>query len=129
MHTHSFKHISRLEDNSHTAENNLATSTIKQVTNNSGSGYCKMPDGTLICYGDEATGSISSNSIMDVPVTFPLEFLAVPVVTVSYVSHSPAVLSISYEARTKTGFTIRVGNSYSSPISTRVTWIAVGRWK
>ena len=28
----------------------MATGTIQQVTNNSGLKYCKMPDGTLLCW-------------------------------------------------------------------------------
>lgn len=29
----------------------MATGSIKKVSNDSASGYCKMPDGTLICWG------------------------------------------------------------------------------
>ena len=29
----------------------MATGKIEKVMNDSGSGYCKMPDGTLICWG------------------------------------------------------------------------------
>ena len=42
----------------------MATSIIEKVTNESGSGYCKMPDGTLICYGDVRV-NIASGSWID----------------------------------------------------------------
>ena len=29
----------------------MATGKIEKVMNDSGSGYCKMPDGTLTCWG------------------------------------------------------------------------------
>ncbi len=68
----------------------MATGTIKQKSNNSGSGYCKMPDGTLICWVSyQITSSISitsqwggvystSNSIFF--PNWPVQFIDIPMV-------------------------------------------------
>lgn len=39
------------------AENGVASGTIQKVIPDSGNGYCKMPDGTLICWNRVSTGS------------------------------------------------------------------------
>lgn len=58
----------------------MATSTIQQVISNSeqqqsGTGYCKMPDGTLIQWGILNVGDIEANSTGAGTFTFPVAFI------------------------------------------------------
>ena len=50
----------------------MATGTMEKVTNNSGSGYCKMPDGTLIQWSDITIEANASN----VQITFEIPFIS-----------------------------------------------------
>lgn len=107
----------------------MASGTIPQVFNNSGAGYCKMPDGTLIQWGS-VTGQFT-NGICSQNIAFPISFASVPSVTASISSTSTqyatanaittsltncVVYMIMYGATTYTGG----GN---------IMWTAIGRWK
>ena len=48
----------------------MAVSKIQQVTNNSGSNYCKMPDGTLMQWG---IGTVPANE-QSTEIIFPQSF-------------------------------------------------------
>lgn len=94
----------------------MATNPMEKVTNNSGTGYCKMPDGTLIQYGTATTDSNGSYT-----VSLPMEFKDNP--AVSFMSDGWNPVSCSVAGLGKGSFTIR------SSASKIVYYIAIGRWK
>ena len=103
----------------------MASGTIKNFANDSGTNYCKMPDGTLIQWGD-ATIQLETDKIT---VNFPLAFVntsyAIGAIG-TYVSTKD--MSFVYAAQTATTIDIyRSGSdlSYSMPFK----WFAIGRWK
>lgn len=112
----------------------MATGTIEKVTNNSSSGYCKMPDGTLIQYG-KFTVNLPANNWYEYTLTYPLTdgngFNAVPSFAASCTIWSnPSEFSVIRRTEFQDSGTLRIGNSGSSAVSgVIVTWIAVGRWK
>lgn len=118
----------------------MATGTIKQTTNNSGTGYCKMPDGTLIQWGDvwyTDVGSFTQNGavyILAVALTFPKAFVDgnIFVTGSSKIGQAPE-FAFGVANKTSTNATIRCMNSTAQTVSTttqlRVHWMAIGRWK
>lgn len=106
--------------------------------NESGPGYCKMPDGTLIQWGrinlsnvpiSNAWGALYESGSQPSGVTFPIPFVEYPACSAT-ANMSPAAwiegMSASY---TSLGnfFLVRPTSVASS--SGHVDWIAVGRWK
>lgn len=100
--------------------------------NESASGYCKMPDYTLIEYGQVLSATVSGQSYSDFNVTFAKAYDSIPYVLVSLLSDStspeignitPAVLST-----TTSGFVIRLFNNGSTSRSPVIRWLAIGRW-
>ena len=113
----------------------MATSTIKQVTSTSGSGYCKMLDGTLIQWGMVGQITFSSEAMKEGSFMLPISFVdagyrvlgtAVSTSINSYllrVGASPLNnREVSYAIGSGTGEAISANNR-------GFTWIAVGRWK
>lgn len=114
-----------------TAEQWMATGDIKQVTNNSGSNYCKMPDGTLIQWG--VIGGYQSAKRRDLTVNFPISFLntdayqvfvtsmfsseSTPYECLGIVKHVSASQCIIHQ--------VNATDNYSNTIA----WLAIGRWK
>ena len=105
----------------------MATSPIQQVTNNVGSNYCKMPDGTLIQWG---YGTIAKNAD-NVTVTFPVSFVdtlygfnAIPVF------ESDRTMTLVYARVNANNIGVF---SKTNPITSNngqaFKWIATGRWK
>jgi phage-related protein len=87
----------------------------------SGSDYCKMPDGTLICYGSFTSSGEWSHSI-----TFAQAFTSVPVL----------LGTIAVNSATNVWFTAMSANTTSGTFTfittaetKTVTWLAIGRWK
>lgn len=48
----------------------MASGTINKMTAESGTGYCKMPDGTLMCWGTVSVAAGTWNVIATFPVPF-----------------------------------------------------------
>ena len=95
----------------------MATSIIKQTMNESNSNYCKMPDGTLIQWGKENSASTANRTI-----TLPIAFVdSNYCVSGANDSGTNAIFQIAVSS--KTSFAVYVS------ASTRLRWIAVGRWK
>jgi len=102
----------------------MATSKIEKVTNNSGSDsngtYCKMPDGTLICFGD---CSVNANEWLNT-FSFP-----VPFVDTNYsVSLQPKETGTDWNIGTKFANRVQIGRSPNTATNT-YSYIAIGRWK
>ena len=97
-------------------------------SNVSGAGYCKMPDGTLICWGSEsitrAAGVNTANAV------FAQTFYSAPIVTVNYLTGRPDLWYCSAQGTTTSGTTLTMYNSGSSSgTAGTIEYIAVGRWK
>lgn len=109
------------------------TGTIKKVMNDSGSNYCQMPDGTLICWGLTDWKLTQANSTADISVTFPVEFISDPVVIAGMGSDSTAAeygyITLATYSRSTTGATFRIFSKASVGRSPRIFWLAIGRWK
>ena len=109
--------------------------------NTSGSGYCKMDDGTLICWGMSVQRYTSTNAWgsgyvanFTTPIPFPVEFYDDPFVTVT---------NEYYGSGTYSGVCTRIENShtgitiiqlmrlaaFSATTDHHLGWCAVGRWK
>ena len=113
----------------------MATGTIPMPANSSGSGYCKMPDGTLIQWGYHSGGTKATTQTgalylvsYDPEITFPTAFADTPIVEFSPMYDNYCIIvSANYSA---TGISkITVGRPNSGSIYPRVGWLAVGRWK
>lgn len=97
----------------------MATSTIKQVINNSDTGYCKMPDGTMICHGTSVIASgtdrvtISYNQFTDNP-------------TIAFSVSGSGSYRVNYVAKY---YAIIVCNEGNVTSDKTIYWIAIGRWK
>ena len=110
---------------------NMATSNLTLEMPVSGAGYCKFPDGTLICH------AVLYSMTNDDPVTFPATFYAVPTVLATVTETTTGnVYEVRAYNRTTSGFTARMARVTSSgpevvPSITKVTmaYIAIGRWK
>ena len=115
-----------------TAETWMA-STIEQITNNSGTGYCKMPDGTLIQWGN-TTVSATPNADTNVDVTFPVAFVDTSYnlsceIVGYYRSYAGSYYDYWVINRTTTKGTLRICNSGTLTPSIPLSWLAIGRWK
>ncbi len=113
----------------------MATGTITKVMNDSNTGYCKMPDGTLICWGEENSGAIPANGAITVYTTFPEEYIAIPVVT-CVARYASTVTARYFQAAVHTigttGVQLTAVNTYSNAVTAGthfINWIAIGRWK
>ena len=108
----------------------MATSTINQIMNNEGTGYCKMPGGTLICWG---RGSVERNAGNNtVAVNFAHEFYDINnlEVMVSTPTSNPAQFRAYLASATKSSVTLGLYNSGAAvSTGTSVRYIAIGRWK
>ena len=109
----------------------MAESKILQINNNSGTGYCKMPDGTLIQWGivtaalpasGEDTETIGlANSYITTPIISLLQSVIDADWCKDYV--------ISASNVSTTGFSIRIKNKTTTAGTYTFNWITIGCWK
>ena len=120
----------------------MATGTINVMTNESGTGYCKFPDGTLMCWGNKII-PISASDFQNwttsdiqradlgaskINVSFPVNFIAAPAMFVTINNDAWAfVLSASAVYSGIDRITIARQNAYEA--SYNIGWLAIGRWK
>ena len=110
----------------------MATSTIIQSSNNSTSEYCKMPDGTLICFGQITFTAVSNTGIQTVSTDFPHAFINTPVITLTMHDSEQAYDFIEYPI-CSTNTTASKLYVSTKRLQTKYNWkcnyIAIGRWK
>lgn len=108
----------------------MASGTIPQTWNDSGTDYCKMPDGTLIQWG---SASIERKvGINETPfITFSIPFTISPMVFTNFQTRAYApYLSTNVSDVYAEKFKIILVNSDTYDYNNgAVTWLAVGRWK
>lgn len=103
--------------------------------NDSGDGYCKMPDGTLICWGTASASGATApwGSLYSVDATvdiqFPVAFNAPPFVSFScYANNSFVMVNTLYDNTHITRVSwIRQTEQANAYVS--LHWVAIGRWK
>lgn len=109
----------------------MATSTIKQVTNNSGTGYCKMPDGTLIQWG--SGNNAKSGDVISYPFEFATDSNIRIYIQPSYNTYTTIQCNFIHGHVQKGNFTVYAYNTETKALSTSTTlqfdWLAIGRWK
>lgn len=98
----------------------MATGTIKQVTNNSTSNYCKMPDGTLIQWGSV---TVAADSYV---VT---AYFSVPFTNANYAACVQAKeTGTAWNVGDVRSDRMRIGRTPSTAAN-NYYYIAIGRWK
>lgn len=117
---------------------NGETGAVTTPQNDSGTGYCKMPDGTLIQWGrivvnnvpiTNAWGAVYESSIQSSGVVFPITFVETPcVVAFANVSPTAWLENIGSDA-TRLGSYYLVRPTTSNASSGYISWMAIGRWK
>ena len=109
----------------------MATGSIKKVSNDSASGYCKMPDGTLIQWGSSGGYSSGNSRTDDVTLSIPFVDNSYRVVANGWYNGSDEsnynVLCIVNNT-SLTKFKIHIRN-ISANYTNVVLWLAIGRWK
>lgn len=107
--------------------------TFYPITAQSGDGYCRMADGTLICWGSGDFGTISANDSIVVTVTFPKAFKDVDSYTLIaygayHYPHTLEVVGTKYNAGSCRIYganrTVNVIDQYAL-----YSWVAIGRWR
>lgn len=108
--------------------------------NDSGTNYCKMPDGTLMCWGSFDTGTLNANvawgSLYETPaisvsVAFPVRFSIAPCVWYKCRTTSSQCFleDATIVSTTGIGGSIYLYRPSSTSVSAFVQWLAIGRWK
>ena len=113
----------------------MASGIIEKLSNDSANGYCKFPDGTLICWGQvivrSSYQSWGAMYVTDVNpnVTFPAPFLSVPALSVTCTEKvSGIIVNTNYTATKWNQVAIMRQNSGTN-LAVPLSYIAVGRWK
>lgn len=111
----------RLSDGTNTLLPESATST---------SNYQKNADGTLLCWGQVASGGKEANATAKIDITFPVAFSSNPKIFASIYTAAPANKAVGIDTPSTTGFTLCF---YSTAAMTApgqaLWWLAIGRWK
>lgn len=123
------------EDGTASETNVYSAKAIDNKLNESGEGYIKYPDGTMICYGEY---SFSDQTLSDyysfckltpsINVTFPKQFKETPTITIS--SKMFQMFSTFVDSVNNSSFKFRgcYPSNYSS-LGGVIDYIAIGKWK
>lgn len=91
----------------------------------SGNGYIKYKDGTLLCYGLDST-----NTTGYISISFPITFISIPIVVVQQQSGSETTNIITAKTSTIDKSYFRCGCVYAQGyLQQNINWIAIGKWK
>ena len=114
----------------------MASGIIEKLSNDSANGYCKFPDGTLMCWGTFSGGNYATTqegslyvAVLSLSITFPVAFSANPTVMFSP-SDVPYSIPASGVKYSTTGITqLALVRPNSGNIYPNFSWLAIGRWK
>lgn len=107
----------------------MAQGNMQKITNNSGTGYCQMPDGTLMHWGSVSIPRAAGINQADSATLSPA-FVGTPVQVFStYPTTSPQVYS--HECQVSSGKIRAYLYNNGSAFDTNgvVYYFAIGRWK
>lgn len=113
----------------------MASGVIEKLSNDSANGYCKFPDGTLICWGSVTISSSYQPwgamyvSDANPDVTFPAPFLSAPALSVTCKAMCSGVIVNTVCTATKWNQVAIMRQSPVTNYSVPLSYIAVGRWK
>lgn len=116
----------------------MASGTIKNFANDSGTGYCKMPDGTLIQWGritvsdvpiTNTWGALYESPAQSSGVVFPIPFIDTPCVVATAKLGPAAWLEYITSDREGLGTFYLVRPTSVTATNGHIHWQAVGRWK
>ena len=104
----------------------MAQGTMQKVTNDSGTGYCKMPDGTLIQW----VKAIIASSGDRIQFTFPIPFVSdLPAILLTpHDSGNGDVHIVVWNSSLLSAYALKRSSAAFSNNQT-VWWMAIGRWK
>ena len=114
----------------------MASGIIEKLSNDSANGYCKFPDGTLMCWGTFSGGSYATTqegslyvATLSLSITFPVAFSEKPTVMFSP-SEDAYSIPVSGVKYSNTGITqLVLARPNSGNIYPGFSWLAIGRWK
>lgn len=117
-----------------------AEDAITNLGFESSNNYCKMPDGTLMCWGSFSTGTLNANNAwgslyetpaISVSVTFPVRFAEAPCVWYKCRTTSSQCMleDATIVSTTGIGGSIYLYRPTSATVAAFVQWLAIGRWK
>ena len=105
------------------------TNTLLPEAAQSGNGYCKMADGTLLCYGSKAV-AFTDTGTEDVTLTFAIPFATSPICVCSRCATESTQYEEAYAMSwTTTDITIRYRNYFAGQNNVYAAYLAIGRWK
>lgn len=104
-------------------QNQLNDNIVNSIE--SGNGYIKYSDGTLICYGQE-----NSSASGYITINFPINFIAAPTVVASQSANTETTTIVITKLSAITTSSFRVACVYSGGYLLQfVKWVAIGKWK
>lgn len=115
----------------------MASGIIQKVIPDSGTNYCKMPDGTLIQWGYSNPSYANANIALS-SVTFPIAFTAQPVVSLTVGDAQNTAQELAANVKIGSITASKFDISYQDPASQfrsdgsyikPIYWLAIGRWK
>ena len=112
----------------------MASGIIEKLSNDSANGYCKFPDGTLICWGSVTISSSYQSwgamyvSDANPDVTFPAPFLSAPALSVTCKEQVSGVIVNAVCTATKWN-QVAIMRQSSGTFPVPLSYIAIGRWK
>lgn len=107
----------------------MASGTITKVIPDGGTGYCKIPDGTLLQWGSGSVTTGSGTTEGTEWVAFPTPFYGNVNVQWSWI-YSSYNRRMHVQAFSVNGFTMAAAAlSGSGGVACSFSWFAVGRWK
>lgn len=104
----------------------MATGSIKKVSNDSADNYCKMPDGTLIQWGQANIASQGATAKSKV-INFQIPINNVNHLALALVANSSDDVRLTATGYTTTSFTVWVRDVAAT--TRYFTWLAISRWK
>lgn len=101
----------------------MANGTIKMTANESGTNYCKMPDGTLMCWGAVSVEAGAWNAVVSLPASFANTEYAVVDIPRCNTTVAVNVLVGKTGVDNFTFYMTRID------LAIEIDYLAIGRWK
>ena len=107
----------------------MASGTITNFATDSGTNYCKMSDGTLICHGTAANVSSGAR------INFPVSFMGYPDVIITPAYNTGTTIRCIFSVSEVGAQSAKVyawdttTNAISASTTLTFYWQAIGRWK
>lgn len=117
----------------------MAESKIEKIISDSGAGYIKYSDGTMIQYGQHtftglnittSWGAVYETANVQQFGNWPIAFTEPPIITATTVSGQPVFIEgLQGTSETNIGYAYIWRPARKENITTKVNYIAIGKWK